>query len=285
MDDAAFRASVFAEQKQLSAFSNQRPGERRDLVLKLLGITPLDTARDNARRDAKQRRDEHDRLRELLPDIDALRAAAGEAEQVARASDQAAVALEQAAGEATRQAAEAEAAARKLGDLRRAYDALVAEGKTAAAQRDNASKQVATFERDQSALERAAGELARLQPDADGVEELARDLRRLDAVLEARRALAVLPVQEPPAPPADDEAEAARAAAETAGAALAALDAELRAAQAEQQRVADGAGRAADLSGEAECPLCGQALGDAFEAVQRHRAEELDEVTRRVEEL
>ena len=285
MDDAAFRASVFAEQKQLSAFSNQRPGERRDLVLKLLGITPLDTARDNARRDAKQRRDEHDRLRELLPDIDALRAAAGEAEQVARASDQAAVAREQAAGEATRQAAEAEDAHRKLGDLRREYDALVAEGKTAAAQRDNASKQVATFERDQSALERAAGELARLQPDADGVEELARDLRRLDAVLEARRALAALPVQEPPAPPADDEAEAARAAAETAGAALAALDAELRAAQAEQQRVADGAGRAADLSGEAECPLCGQALGDAFEAVQRHRAEELDEVTRRVEEL
>src|SRR5437899_9477814 len=162
MDDAAFRASVFAEQKQLSAFSNQRPGERRDLVLKLLGITPLDTARDNARRDAKQGRDEHDRLRELLPDIDALRAAAAEAEQVALASDRAAVAREQAAGEATRRAAEAEDAHRKLGDLRREYDALVAEGKTAAAQRDNASKQVATFERDQSALERAAGELARL---------------------------------------------------------------------------------------------------------------------------
>ena len=52
MDDAAFRASVFAEQKQVAAFSNQTPAKRRELVLRLLGITPLDTARDEARRDA-----------------------------------------------------------------------------------------------------------------------------------------------------------------------------------------------------------------------------------------
>src|SRR5438876_330313 len=41
MDDAPFRASVFAEQKQLAAFSSRTPGERKKLVLKLLGITPL----------------------------------------------------------------------------------------------------------------------------------------------------------------------------------------------------------------------------------------------------
>ncbi|MGH9179994.1 MAG: AAA family ATPase, partial [Acidimicrobiales bacterium] len=35
MDDAAFRSSVFAEQKQLAAFSNQRPQQRKDLVLRL----------------------------------------------------------------------------------------------------------------------------------------------------------------------------------------------------------------------------------------------------------
>ncbi|MDQ1415390.1 MAG: repair protein SbcC/Rad50, partial [Acidimicrobiaceae bacterium] len=46
MDDAAFRASVFAEQKQLAAFSDRTPAQRRDLVLQLLGITPLDVARD-----------------------------------------------------------------------------------------------------------------------------------------------------------------------------------------------------------------------------------------------
>ena len=48
MDDAAFRASVFAEQKQVSAFSLKRPAERRDLVLKLLGITPLATCMRSA---------------------------------------------------------------------------------------------------------------------------------------------------------------------------------------------------------------------------------------------
>ena len=45
MDDGAFRASVFAEQKQLAAFSSQSPAERRKLVLALLGVTPLDLAR------------------------------------------------------------------------------------------------------------------------------------------------------------------------------------------------------------------------------------------------
>lgn len=52
MDDLAFRASVFTEQKQLAAFSNHSPAERRRLVMQLLGITPLDAARDVARREA-----------------------------------------------------------------------------------------------------------------------------------------------------------------------------------------------------------------------------------------
>ncbi|HEV2369198.1 MAG TPA: SMC family ATPase, partial [Acidimicrobiales bacterium] len=51
MDDVAFRASVFAEQKQLAAFSSHTPADRRKLVMQLLAITPLDTARDQARRD------------------------------------------------------------------------------------------------------------------------------------------------------------------------------------------------------------------------------------------
>src|ERR1700730_5726353 len=68
MDDAAFRASVFAEQKQLAAFSSQSPADRRKLVLQLLGITPLDTAREAARRDARETRQQHERLRAMLPD-------------------------------------------------------------------------------------------------------------------------------------------------------------------------------------------------------------------------
>src|SRR6202034_3687139 len=65
MDDGAFRASVFAEQRQLAAFSDRSPAERLRLVLRLLGITPLDGARDTARRDARQAMSDHNRLRGL----------------------------------------------------------------------------------------------------------------------------------------------------------------------------------------------------------------------------
>ena len=91
MDDGAFRASVFAEQKQLAAFSSQTPAERRRLVLQLLGITPLDGARDAARRDAKATADQHLRLRGLLPDLDALRVSADDADARAAAAEAEAV--------------------------------------------------------------------------------------------------------------------------------------------------------------------------------------------------
>ena len=43
--------------------------------------------------------------------------------------------------------------------------------------------------------------------------------------------------------------------------------------------------RSSSLSGEADCPLCGQALGAAFESVQAHRAAELAEATSRLDVL
>ena len=102
MDDGAFRASVFAEQKQLAAFSSHSPAERLRLVLRLLGITPLDAARDLARRDARRTTADHARLRDLLPDVDAARVEAADAEARAAAA-------------AARAATEQQAAARRRG--------------------------------------------------------------------------------------------------------------------------------------------------------------------------
>jgi hypothetical protein len=68
MDDQSFRASVFAEQKQVSAFSDVTADKRRELVLRLLGITPLDKARDLARADARENKKLHDALAQKLPD-------------------------------------------------------------------------------------------------------------------------------------------------------------------------------------------------------------------------
>src|SRR4029079_18137840 len=73
MDATAFRSSVFAEQKQVAAFSGKTPAERQKLVLKLLGITPLDAARDAARKDARDRQAQYEQLRSGLPYIVLLR--------------------------------------------------------------------------------------------------------------------------------------------------------------------------------------------------------------------
>jgi DNA repair exonuclease SbcCD ATPase subunit len=87
------------------------------------------------------------------------------------------------------------------------------------------------------------------------------------------------------APPDEAAAEAARAEAEAARTVVAAVQASLDAAVAERDRARQAVERSSHLTGEADCPLCGQALGGAFEAVQAHRAEELLAVQGRVTEL
>src|SRR5256885_7170636 len=80
MSAEAFRSSVFCEQKQLDAFSGRRPEERRKLVLDLLGITPLDRARDSARAQARAAFEQIEAARRMLGDLDALASEATELE-------------------------------------------------------------------------------------------------------------------------------------------------------------------------------------------------------------
>ena len=93
----------------------------------------------------------------------------------------------------------------------------------------------------------------------------------------ARAALAKVAVVVDPPLPDEDGYETARAAAEAARAEVSAVQARLESARAERDRARVAVERSGHLTGEADCPLCGQALGDAFEAVQAHRAEELVE--------
>src|SRR5947209_6023528 len=112
MDDAAFRASVFAEQKQIASFTGQTTGERRKLVLQLLGINPVDQAKDQARKDGRLAMDQYTRARDLLPDVEKAKAELAEAESAAATAAEAET-------ESAKQLAEAEkdhAAARKSHD-------------------------------------------------------------------------------------------------------------------------------------------------------------------------
>ena len=285
MDDAAFRASVFAEQKQVAAFSNQTPSKRRELVLRLLGITPLDTARDDARRDAREASAAHDRLRELLADLVELEAALAEALRLQIVADEAAEAASGLEASARARADEVETRLERLDDLRRTHDELVAEGKAVRAEHDAATEAAARLEAERVALGQAAAAMAALRPAAEGLETAEARLRQLEVVALAEQALAtlVLPAE---APVPDEEAtEAAREEAAAKAAAVAGLQGAHGAAVAELDRARAAASRSAELSGGGSCPLCGQELGEAFHEVQSHRDDELREASERVTTL
>ncbi|MBV8982646.1 MAG: SMC family ATPase [Acidimicrobiia bacterium] len=285
MDDAAFRASVFAEQKQIASFSGQTPAERRKLVLQLLGITPVDAAKDQARKDGRMAMEQYTRARDLLPDVEKAKADVADADAVAKAAAETAAAAAKELGEVE----EAYAAARKAHDAllvtQHEYDRIVAEGKTAKAELERAEKRLKELETELQGLAEAAESLAKLEPDAAGLRAAEQRLTAVQAVDRARAALARIPVIE--APPRPDEAgfDTARVEAERAGRELAEVEGRIKAVADELVRAREMVHRASALSGEADCPLCGQALGDAFEQVQEHRADELARAEAATKEL
>jgi exonuclease SbcC len=285
MDDAAFRASVFAEQKQIAAFSQQTPHERRRLVLQLLGITPLDAARDRARKDAREALQQFEQLRAMLPDLDALRAQVQESEASAGALEKTSAMEEEAVAAARAQLEAATRDCDRLESLRQEHELLNSEARGVRGERDRTAASVAKLEAEVADLAEAAAKLACLEPDAAGWQEAEARLRLVEAVVGAAVALEAAVV--PPAPPVVDEegCEAARAEAEAARARLAETGGRLEGARAERERAAEACSRSAELTGEADCPLCGQALGAAFADVQAHRKAELAETQARVADL
>ena len=276
IDDAAFRASVFAEQKQLTAFAGTTPAKRRDLVLRLLGITPLDAARDRARHEAKAARDDLARLRGVLPDLDMLNAAAGEAAAAARS----AAIHADAAGEELAQRRRQLGAARRRHDdqaVRAAeHEALVAEGREVRRHDDRMARRIDELTAELAGLQGARQRLDELRPDAEG---LASAEGRLEGVLAVERAgeeLASRPAGPPPPEPDDGGLERLRVAAESTGQALACARALVEELHRSRDRAAAALGDSAGLSSEAACPMCGQELGAAFEGVRAHRRGELD---------
>src|SRR5919108_758782 len=108
MSAETFPSSAFCAQKQLDAFSGRRPEERRQPVLDLLGITPLDRARDTARSQARSAFEQIEAARLVLGDVEALAAEATELDGelvAARAARMAAEAALANASEAERGAA------------------------------------------------------------------------------------------------------------------------------------------------------------------------------------
>jgi exonuclease SbcC len=285
MDDAAFRASVFTEQKQLAAFSNQSPGDRRKLVLQLLGITPLDWARDAARKDARQLTADHERLRGMLVDLAALETEVADAEAKADATERTAADEQRAAEAAEARLGSANRAFAALDQQRHEHEALVVDGRAARKELDGLREEAERQRTELTELDEVAGGLAALEASAGGLDA---EERLLPVVTTAAAAVAArerLVVPEEPPEPDEDALLEARETAGRGREGVAALDA-LMAAAAERVELARvAADRSASLSGEADCPMCGQALGDALEAVQAHRAREIADAEDRLREL
>lgn len=281
MDDGAFRASVFTEQKQLAAFSSQSPAERRRLVLQLLGITPLDAARDEARKDARRLAADHDRLRGMLPDLSALGTEA--ADSAARADAREVAAAEEAtSAEVDRARAEAATAAHHAVDIRRQeHESLVAEGRAARSEADAATKSVESLRSELDRLRAVATTVADIEVRAAGLEHDEARLEALRSAFDAASAAEAVTVPPPPDPVPEGEHAEAVTRAEARQRELAACTALLKAAEADERRTKELTRKSASLSGEADCPTCGQALGDAFGRVQAHRESEAEEAANR----
>ena len=288
MDDGAFRASVFTEQKQLAAFSNQTPAERRRLVLQLLGITPLDGARDAARKDARDLTAAHDRMRGLLADVAVLETEAADAAARADASDRLATDEAGAAATAKQRADEAAELLHRIDVRRQEHEALVIEGRAAREEMERAEQAVTGRVAELREVDELASRLTDLDAAAAGLEPAEQLLELLLPTLasaeSAERAASSGAGERPPSP---DEAST-RAAADRSDALkreLSAAAALCQAADAESERAAIAATRSRDITGDGECPTCGQSLGESFKTVQAHRAAELAQAQARATEL
>lgn len=285
MDDASFRASVFTEQKQLAAFSSFAPAERRRLVLQLLGITPLDAARDAARRDARQLGADHDRLRGMLPDLDRLRTDAADAAVAADAEAVRAADESRAADAARARHEQAAGAFAALDQLRQEHDTLVIEGRSARQEMDNAARLVSERSEELGQLDVMAAHLPELEAAAAGADDADILLSALERAREAAVKLDSATVAERPEGPDEETVTVAVAAAEELRHQLAICEAMAVAARSEADKAAGEAARSQELDAEGQCPTCGQPLGEAFATVQAHRRAEAELAAERATEL
>jgi exonuclease SbcC len=307
MDQRAFLASVCAQQKELTAFATMVPGDRRKLVLDLLGVSPVERALARVREQGRDAKTAATGARAGLPDLAELEAAAAEAEeerQRAAEAEQRAAAAEAAAGAALAEAEQATAAAEQAA---KALEELRAKASLARASAEGHRQEAERHEA-------RAAEADRLGPEIEAalarVAELAAAAAPLEALEQAReqaaaRASLVTALEEAKGRQRTSERALRNAEADAEGGgklvaarieaeqALVELDEQLAAARERHATLSEAAGAAAnrlaaarqaeeacaDLDPDAPCPTCGQPLGKAHAELRRRQAEELAAAT------
>ena len=280
MDLQVFRASVYAEQKQLDAFSDVTPGKRKEMALRLLGIRPVEEARTASRREARATKESADQLTDAVPDLAALEADLKVAKDVvteAKRLAKAAAADLKAAGAAERSARKAfggsDAVRQRIEKLMVELGSKTEERERAAAQHDALTERV-------DRMTASVDELPAIEAELEGLAGIDERVRLATALGERTAELAATQARWDALAVTDREAvlsalDAAAGELERARAAAAEAEAERAHRAALVEQAVDRLERASEADPSEPCPTCGRALGDDFAAYVKHRRAEV----------
>ena len=189
LDAVSFRASVFARQRELAAFSGMRPEERKRTVNRLVGIDLIDRARARAREERRQKVAYAEGLEKSLEDLaeleellEKVRARRKEAEEKIQAIEREVAGLEE----------EKEAAERRFESEREKQVAhLRAAGEVQRLQeaQSQLARRKQSLEADLARAQKAEEELRKLEPQLEPLQSLVQRKEELDRVAGERRRL------------------------------------------------------------------------------------------------
>jgi DNA repair protein SbcC/Rad50 len=275
MDLHVFRSSVFAEQKQLDAFSDLRPGERKQMALRLLGIKPVEEARTAVRREAKAATESATQLAGALGDLAALEAELKDAKESAVERKKGAKAAAEALKAATSAAKQAASAFEEVDAQRQRAEKLTVQLRSQTEQRDAVLEQHEGLSRRIRQLAEAIGELPDLEAELDRLgdvgERLVAATRFADAAAKLAAAEADLETMpEVNVGSADTELASANEVFAAARSVSAQAEAERRLRASALTEANDRLARAADADPSQPCPTCGRPLGDDFAGYVKH---------------
>jgi exonuclease SbcC len=275
MDLQVFRASVYAEQKQLDAFSDVTPSKRKEMALRLLGIRPVEEARNASRREARATKESAVQLSGAVADLAALEAELKDAKDATAEAKR----LAKAAAAGFKAAVAAERSAKKaFGEsdaVRQRIEKLMVELGSKTEQREHAAEHHETLTERVERMTAAVAELPAIEEELEGLAAIDDRLRLGAALVERTAELSTAQARLEAMPQTDRDAvlsalEATAAEVEDARAAAAEAEAERAHRAALVEQALERLERAAEADPSQPCPTCGRPLGDDFAAYVKH---------------
>jgi DNA repair protein SbcC/Rad50 len=278
MDVHVFRASVYAEQKQLDAFSDVTPGKRKEMALRLLGIRPVEDARNASRREARSTKESATQLAGAVTDLAEIEAELKDAKEAVLEAKRLA---KDAAAELKAAAAAQKTAAKAFAEsdaVRQRSERLMVELRGKTEQRTHAEEQAVALAERAGRIGEAIAELPAIEEELSVLEGVEDRLRAATGLAGKAAELATIRSQLEGAAALDvstalSALEAAAAELEGARATAAAAEAERAHRASLLEEANERLERAAEADPTQPCPTCGRPLEDFASYLRHCRAE------------